>query len=85
MPKLFSFADYYASAFFDFGMVQKNSESELERYYSCGVEGVGIFKDYPSYPIRLSIGVDLKRLSEWLKDERSADFYEIYFGLDFFF
>ena len=85
MPKLFSFADYYASAFFDFGMVQKNSESELERYYSCGVEGVGIFKDYPSYPIRLSIGVDLKRLSEWLEDERSADFYEIYFGLDFFF
>ena len=85
MPKLFSFADYYASAFFDFGMVQKNSESELERYYSCGVEGVGILKDYPSYPIRLSIGVDLKRLSEWLKDERSADFYEIYFGLDFFF
>ena len=85
MPKLFSFADYYASAFFDFGMVQKNSESELERYYSCGVEGVGIFKDYPSYPIRLSIGVDLKRLSEWLKDERSADFYEIYFGLNFFF
>lgn len=85
MPKLFSFADYYASAFFDFGMVQKNSESELERYYSCGVEGIGIFKDYPSYPIRLSIGVDLKRLSEWLKDERSADFYEIYFGLNFFF
>ena len=85
MPKLFSFADYYASAFFDFGMVQKNSESEFERYYSCGVEGVGIFKDYPSYPIRLSIGVDLKRLSEWLKDERSADFYEIYFGLNFFF
>ena len=85
MPKLFSFADYYASAFFDFGMVQKNSESEFERYYSCGVEGIGIFKDYPSYPIRLSIGVDLKRLSEWLKDERSADFYEIYFGLDFFF
>ena len=62
MPKIFDFADYYASAFFDYALVK-----------------------YPSYPIRLSIGIDLERFKSWLKGEGPSNFYEIYFGLDFFF
>lgn len=85
MPKLFDFADYYASVFFDCAVVKANASSEFEHYYGFGVEGVGIFKEYPSYPIRLSIGFDLERLSLWLKDEGPSNFYEIFFGLDFFF
>ena len=85
MPKLFDFADYYASVFFDYALVKENATAENEHYYGFGVEGVGIFKEYPSYPIRLSIGIDLERFKAWLKDDGPSNFYEIFFGLDFFF
>lgn len=85
MPKLFDFADYYASVFFDYAIVKQNSESECEQYFGIGVEGIGILKEYLSYPIRLSIGIDLERLMLWLKDEGPSNFYEIFFGLDYFF
>ena len=85
MPKIFDFADYYASVFLDYALVKQNSESEYQHHYGFGVEGIGIFKEYPSYPIRLSIGIDLERFKSWLKDEGPSNFYEIYFGLDFFF
>ena len=85
MPKLFDFADYYASVFFDYALVKQNSGSDFESFYGFGVEGVGIFKEYPSYPIRLSIGFDLERFRKWLNEEGPSNFYEIYFGLDFLF
>ena len=48
-------------------------------------EAIGILKEYPSYPIRLSVGFDLEALIDCIKNGGSRGFYEIYFGMGFLF
>lgn len=85
MPKIFDFADYYAGVFFDYALIKQNSESECEQYFGIGVEGIGVLKEYLSYPIRLSIGIDLERFMLWLEGDGTSNFYEVFFGIDYFF
>lgn len=85
MPKIFDFADYYAGIFFDYALIKQNSESECEQYFGIGVEGIGVLKEYLSYPIRLSIGIDLERFMLWLEGDGTSNFYEVFFGIDYFF
>lgn len=85
MPSIFSFVDCYANVFFDYGLVKNSVSSLIKQYYGVGVEGIGILKSYPSYPIRVSLGFDVSKLMKWIEDRESMDFYEIYLGMDFLF
>ena len=81
MPSIFSFVDCYANIFFDYGLVT----SPIKQYFGVGLEGIGILKSYPSYPIRVSLGFDVLKLMKWIEDREFMDFYEIYFGMGFLF
>lgn len=85
MPSTFSFVDCYANVFFDYGLVKNSVSSLIKQYYGVGVEGIGILKSYPSYPIRVSLGFDVSKLMKWIEDRESMDFYEIYLGMGFLF
>ena len=85
MPSIFSFVDCYANVFFDYGLVKNSVSSLIKQYYCVGVEGIGILKSYPSYPIRVSLGFDVSKLMKWIEDRESMDFYEIYLGMGFLF
>lgn len=84
-PSIFSFVDCYANVFFDYGLVKNSVSSLIKQYYGVGVEGIGILKSYPSYPIRVSLGFDVSKLMKWIEDRESMDFYEIYLGMGFLF
>lgn len=89
LPSFISFADAYINLFVDYAFTKhapSTSESDMARHYlGFGIEGIGIFKEYPSYPIRASLGFDARKLMAYVKGEGERDFYEIYVGLDFFF
>lgn len=85
MPSIFSFVDCYANVFFDYGLVKNSVSSLIKQYHGVGVEGIGILKSYPSYPIRVSLGFDVSKLMKWIEDRESMDFYEIYLGMGFLF
>ena len=85
MPSIFSFVDCYANVFFDYGLVKNSVSSLIKQYYGVGVEGIGILKSYPSYPIRVSLGFDVSKLMKWIEDRESMDFYEIDLGMGFLF
>ncbi|MGN1189530.1 MAG: hypothetical protein ACI4SL_03945 [Candidatus Ornithospirochaeta sp.] len=85
MPSIFSFVDCYANVFFDYGLVKNNDASSFNHYFGVGLEGIGILKSYPSYPIRISLGFDISKLKKWIENRESMDFYEIYFGMGFLF
>lgn len=85
LPSFFSFFDAYANIFFDYALVKRDLATPAENFYGIGFEGIGILKDYPSYPIRLSVGFDLEQLFEYINHGGSKGFYEIYFGMGFLF
>ena len=85
MPSIFSFVDCYANVFFDYGLVKNSVSSPIKQYYGVGLEGIGILKSYPSYPIRVSLGFDVSKLMKWIENRESMDFYEIYLGMGFLF
>ena len=85
LPSFFSFFDAYANVFFDYALVKRDLATPAENFYGIGFEGIGILKDYPSYPIRLSVGFDLEQLVEYINHGGSKGFYEIYFGMGFLF
>jgi len=82
--------DAYINVFADY-VFTKHGEGTSEankarHYFGFGVEGIGILKEYPSYPVRASLGFDLRKLTQYIKGESTEkDFFEIYIGLDFFF
>lgn len=84
LPSFFSFADAYANVFFDYG-IAKPSDRDAKNFYGFGIEGIGILKSYPSYPVRVSLGFDLEKVIKFVNKEGGRDFYEIYIGLGFFF
>ena len=85
LPSFFSFFDAYANIFFDYALVKRDLATPAENFYGIGFEGICILKDYPSYPIRLSVGFDLEQLVEYINHGGSKGFYEIYFGMGFLF
>lgn len=89
LPSFVSFADAYVNLFVDYAFTKhapSTSESDMARHYlGFGIEGIGILKEYPSYPIRASLGFDARKLMAYMKGDGEKDFYEIYVGLDFFF
>ena len=85
LPSFFSFFDAYANVFFDYALVKRDLATPAENFYGIGFEGIGILKDDPSYPIRLSVGFDLEQLVEYINHGGSKGFYEIYFGMGFLF
>ena len=85
-----SWMDAYLNVFCDYAFTKHGvdtSDANIKRHYlGFGFEGIGVLKDYPSYPIRASLGFDARKLLHFLKKETtSRDFYEIYVGIDFFF
>ncbi len=84
-----SWVSTYANLFVDYAFTKhaaNHDAGDIKHYVGVGVEGIGILRDYPNYPIRLSIGLDARKLLHYIKGEStSKDFYEIYFGLGFFF
>ena len=85
LPSFINFVDAYANVFFDYALLKKDLSTPAKNYYGVGFEGIGILKDYPSYPIRLSVGFDLEQLIDCIKNGGSKGFYEIYFGMGFLF
>lgn len=89
MPSMFDWVDCYANVFFDYANIKHKVGKEIAKnFYGIGIEGIGILKEYPSYPIRVSLGFDLERLIERFKRENDRSFtetYEIYIGMGFFF
>lgn len=85
LPSFMSFVDAYANIFFDYALLKKDLATPAENYYGVGFEAIGILKEYPSYPIRLSVGFDLEALIDCIKNGGSRGFYEIYFGMGFLF
>ncbi len=79
----------YVNGFVDYAFtkhgVDSSDANKVRHYVGFGVEGIGILHDYPSYPIRLSLGFDARKLLQYVKGETdSRGFYEIYFGIGFF-
>ncbi len=79
----------YINGFIDYAFTKHGKTSEeadkIRHYVGFGVEGIGVLHDYPSYPIRLSLGFDARKLLQYVKGETdSRGFFEIYFGIDFF-
>ncbi len=79
----------YINGFIDYAFTKHGTSSDdadaVRHYVGVGFEGIGVLHDYPSYPIRLSLGFDARKLMQYVKGETdSRDFYEIYFGIDFF-
>lgn len=85
LPAFFSFVDAYVNAFFDYGIAKPNDNTDAKNFYGFGIEGIGILKSFPSYPLRVSVGFDLEKLTKFANKEGGRDFYEIYIGLGFFF
>lgn len=91
LPSIMSkYMNAYLNLFVDYAFTKHGidtAEANIARnYMGFGIEGIGILKEYPSYPVRLSLGFDAWKLSDYIKGVSSShDFYEIYFGLDFFF
>lgn len=85
LPSFISFVDAYANIFFDYALLKKDLATPAKNYYGVGFEGIGILKEYPSYPIRLSVGFDLNGLINYIKNGGHNSFYEIYFGMGFLF
>ncbi len=86
LPSFLSFVDAYINFFFDYGIAKPKVGIDARNFYGFGVEGIGIFKNYPSYPIRASLGFDLEKLIKKInKEDGGSGFYEIYIGLGFFF
>ncbi len=85
-----SWLDAYLNIFCDYAFTKHGvdtSDANVKRHYlSFGFEGLAVLKEYPSYPVRASLGFDARKLLEYIKGEsESRDFYELYVGLDFFF
>lgn len=85
-----SWMDAYVNLFADYVFTKhglKTEEGDVARhYFGFGLEGIGILKEYPSYPVRASLGFDLRKLIQYANGESSdKGFYEIYIGLGFFF
>lgn len=85
-----SWMDAYVNIFADYAFTKHGagtSDADVARhYFGFGIEGIGILKEYPSYPVRGSLGFDLRKLMQYAKGETTdKGFYEIYIGLDFFF
>ncbi len=79
----------YVNCFVDYAFTKHGADSsdanKARHYVGFGVEGIGILHDYPTYPVRLSLGFDARKLLQYVKGETdSRGFYEIYFGIDFF-
>lgn len=85
LPSFLNFVDTYANIFFDYALLKKDLATPAKNYYGVGFEGIGVLKDYPSYPIRISVGFDLEGLIKCIKNGGPKGFYEIYFGMGFFF
>ncbi len=87
LPSFMSgWVDTYINFFTDWAYTRQSEDDTPQSYVGIGVEGIGILKDHPNYPVRLSIGMDALRLKAFATGESSSlDFVEIYFGLDFFF
>ena len=89
LPKFVTFADAYINFFVDYAFTKHGetiSEGDIAKHYlGFGIEGIGIFKEYPSYPIRASLGFDARKLKAYAEGSGDKGFYEIYIGLDFFF
>ncbi len=85
LPSFMSFMNAYVNLFVDYG-IAKPVGTDAHDFCGFGIEGIGILKSYPSYPIRASLGFDLEKLIKKCRgEEGSAGFYEIYIGLGFFF
>ena len=85
LPSFISFVDAYANVFFDYALLKKDLATPAKNYYGVGFEAIGILKEYPAYPIRLSLGFDLEGLINCIVNGGSKGFYEIYFGMGFLF
>ncbi len=82
--------DAYANLFADYVFTKHDlgtaEENEARHYFGFGLECIGILKEYPSYPVRASLGFDLRKLIQYANGESTdRGFYEIYMGLGFFF
>ena len=84
----FGFARSYINPFIDIGVFANSSEeSGMTILASAGIEGWGILKRFPSYPIRGSLGLNLADVRSFLLDEIEArDIeWELFIGFDLFF
>lgn len=87
-----SFIKTYVSPFIDVGIFSNMDAFSMktEDYDwlgTIGVEGIGILSKFPSFPIRASLGVNLKDIIDYAKGIKSASGieHEIFIGMDFFF
>lgn len=87
-----SFAKTYVSPFVDFGIFSDSDtfSTKIEDYDwlgTVGFEGIGILNWFPSFPIRASLGLNLKDIISYSQKQIAATDieYEIFFGMDFFF
>ena len=85
-----SWLDAYLNVFCDYAFTKHGTDASDENvkrsYLGFGIEAIGVLKEFPSYPVRASLGFDFRKLASYVKGEsESRDFYELYVGLDFFF
>ncbi len=86
LPPFLSFADAYINFFVDYGVAKPKEGVDARNFCGFGIEGIGVLKSYPSYPVRASFGLDLEKLMKRYRGEAGSEgFYEIYIGLGFFF
>ena len=80
------FCSTYAIPFMDI-FVGSNDDDNLETLLTIGGEGIIVLDDYPSFPIRGSLGFNAKDLMNWMKgDIGLTDVeFEIFIGLHYFY
>ena len=84
--RISDFCSTYAVPFMDI-FVGSNDDDGLDTMVTIGGEGIIVLDDYPSFPIRGSLGFNAKDLVNWMKGEIGLTDveFEIFIGLHYFY
>lgn len=84
--RISDFCSTYAVPFIDV-FVGSSEDDGLESLVTIGGEGIIVLDDYPSFPIRGSLGFNAKDLFNWMKGEIGLTDveFELFIGLHYFY
>ena len=84
--RISDFCSTYAVPFMDI-FVGSNDDDGLDTMVTIGGEGIIVLDDYPSFPIRGSLGFNAKDLMNWMRGEIGLTDveFELFIGLHYFY
>lgn len=80
-----NFCKTYANAFMDIFVGNNSDSNKIDTLFTIGLEGILVLDKLPSYPVRMSLGINAEDLIKWMKGgtQFSDIEWELYIGLYF--